>query len=209
MRRPDEVNAMSQPSPFSLRRLGIQMSIVAALGCAISPLVSAADTHSIPRVRDNGDGTIAALLQEAAERSPTFRRLVALIDATDGIVYVEEGTCRHNVRACLPTSIKVAGPHRLLRIVVDLRRARDQVMAAIGHELRHALEVLLCPWIRDNATMYFFYDLGNPTKNESFETSAAVEAGLNIAAELKRAAARAAFMSSRRPESPSTVPVQE
>jgi hypothetical protein len=200
---------MNRPSPLFLRRLGIRMGIVAALGCAIAPLVSAADTHSIPRVRANGDVTIAALLQEAVERSPTFRRLVALIDATDGIVYVEEGICRHSVRACLPTSIKVAGPHRLLRIVVDLRRARDQVMAAIGHELRHALEVLLCPSIRDSAAMYFFYDFGNPTKNESFETPAAFEAGLDIAAELKRAAARPAFMSSRQPESLSTVPVQE
>src|SRR5258708_3374585 len=130
---------MNRPSPLFLRRLGIRMGIVAALGCAIAPLVSAADTHSIPRVRDNGDVTLAA-------------------------------------------------PHRLLRIVVDLRRARDQVMAAIGHELRHALEVLLCPSIRDSAAMYFFYDLGNPTKNESFETRAAVEAGLDIAAELKHAA---------------------
>jgi hypothetical protein len=33
--------------------------------------------------------------------------------------------------------------------------------------------------------MYFFYDRENPTKNDSFETPAAVETGLNIAAELR------------------------
>jgi hypothetical protein len=209
MRRPSEVNAMSRPSPTSLRVWASQMGIVAVLGCAIAPPASAVDRLSIPRVRDTGDATIAAMLREAAERSPTFRRIVALIDATDGIVYIEEGTCGHSVRACLPISMKAAGPHRLLRIVVDLRRARDELMAAIGHELRHALEVLMCPSIRTSAAMYFFYDQGNPTKNDSFETRAAVEAGLDIAAELKHSAARPTFMSSIQPESLSTVPVQE
>jgi hypothetical protein len=184
MRRSEEVNAMSRPSLTSLYHLGIQMGIVAVLGCTTPPSACAADRLSIPRVRDTGYAEIAALLREAAERSPTFRHLVALIDATDGIVYIEEGTCGHSVRACLPLTMKVAGPHRLLRIVVDLRRARDELIAAIGHELRHALEVLSCPAVRTSAAMYFFYDQHNPTGNDSFETRTAVETGTDIAAEL-------------------------
>jgi hypothetical protein len=67
----------------------------------------AIDAPRIPRVRDNGDPVIAALLQEATEHSATFRRLVETIDATDGIVYVERGMCRHSVRACL--ALKLLG----------------------------------------------------------------------------------------------------
>jgi hypothetical protein len=197
MRRPVGVNAMSRVCLTSLHRLGIQMGIVAALGCAIPLPASAVDRVSIPRVRDNGDKAIAALLREAAERSPTFQRLVALIDATDGIVYIEEGACGHGVRACLPLTIKVAGPHRILRIVVNLRRARDELIAAIGHELRHALEVLMCPSIRTNTAMYFFYDRHSATGNDSFETPAALEAGRDVGAELGRAATTACRRSLR------------
>ena len=65
--------------------------------------------------------------------------LMATIDGTDGIVYVDEGKCSHSVRACLVLSVRVAGPHRILRILVDTNRDRDGLMGAIGHELRHAI----------------------------------------------------------------------
>jgi hypothetical protein len=41
----------------------------------------------MPRVRANGDSSLAALLLKASERSSTFRRLVATIEGSDGIVY--------------------------------------------------------------------------------------------------------------------------
>jgi hypothetical protein len=53
-----------------------------------------------PRVRSNHP-YIRAMIADAQVRTATFRRLLATIAATDGIVYVEEGDCRHGVRACL------------------------------------------------------------------------------------------------------------
>jgi hypothetical protein len=138
----------------------------------------------IPRVRDNGDPVIAALVQEATERSATFRRLVDRIDATDGIVYVEQGRCGHHVRACLALTVVVAGPHRILRIVVDTHREHGELLASIGHELQHAVEALSDPHVTDNNRIYFFFDRIGPTSKDRFETNAAIQAGLEVLAEL-------------------------
>src|SRR5256885_15670538 len=49
---------------------------------------------SSPRVRSSTPA-IAALLSQASARSAAFRGLVSTIEGTDGIVYVEPGSCRH------------------------------------------------------------------------------------------------------------------
>jgi hypothetical protein len=74
-----------------------------------------------------------------SRRSTTFQRLVHVIEATDGIVYVERGQCVHGVRACLTFSTTQADKFRVLRILVDPRQPDWDVMALIGHELQHAI----------------------------------------------------------------------
>ena len=108
----------------------------------------------MPRVRANGDSSLAALLLKASERSSTFRRLVATIDGSDGIVYVEQGTCFHGVRACLMLTVQVAGPNRILRIAVDTHRDQGELLAAIGHELQHAVEVLSDTHLTEGYKLY-------------------------------------------------------
>jgi hypothetical protein len=129
---------------------------------------------------------IAALIQRGRDQSVTFRRLVATIDGTDGMVFVEEGKCGHGVKACLAMSVKVAGPHRLLRVVVSTREDERDVIASIGHELWHAIEVLSRPAIRSDAALlrFFHQQQGLPTESGRFETQAAVHAGLDVRAEL-------------------------
>jgi hypothetical protein len=166
--------------------LAILSAVFAVFACAISA-PAATDPSGMPRVRDNGDPAIAALIREATARSATFRRLVETIDATDGIVYVEQGRCRRGVRAYLALTVVVAGPHRVLRIVVDGRRDPDTLMAAIGHELRHAVEVLSDPAITSNPAIYFFYQREGPTGRDRFETPAARRAGSEVLSELSRA----------------------
>src|SRR4029453_1139619 len=116
----------------------------------------------IPRVRSDNP-VIARLIERATERSPTFKDLVCAIDRPDGLVYVEEGACRHSVLACLALSVKIAGPNRLLRILVNTRKSDCDVMASIGHELRHALEVLSDLNVRRNRDMFFFFHREGPT----------------------------------------------
>ena len=87
----------------------------------------------------------------------------------------------------MPLKVTVSGPHRILRIVVDPRKANCDVMASIGHELWHALEVLRETSIRSDAALRFFYMtegqqvLSIPTM---WETAAAQKAGFDVLREL-------------------------
>src|SRR5437899_3553407 len=133
--------------------IGLMMTGLVSAGRPAS--AAGADRTAIPRVRSS-NAAIAALIQQASERSKTFRGLVEAINASDGIVYVEEGTCGHGVRACFVT-VTVAGPNRILRVKVDTRKVDSDLMSSIGHELRHTIEVLGNRTVTSQVAMYFFY----------------------------------------------------
>ena len=93
----------------------VRAALMGAVCVAAVEVVTAQDTAPVPRVRSNSARIVDAIAQ-GVERSATFRGLVDTIDATDGLVFVEEGRCGHTgVRACLLLSVTVAGPNRLLR----------------------------------------------------------------------------------------------
>jgi hypothetical protein len=60
------------------------------------------------------------------------------------------------------------------------------LIATIGHELFHAIEVLREPAIRTAADAYLFYVREAPTAQDHFETDAAIRAGLVIGHELRQ-----------------------
>ena len=156
--------------------------LVCALGAAalVTPaVVVAAQTVVMPRVRSS-HSYIRAMIDEAGRRSDTFRRLVDAIEATDGIVYIEEGVCGHSARACLSLNVTPAAEFRILRILVDPRQPDWEVMASIGHELQHALEVFRETTLKTAEAVYLFYSRENPTGGDSFETSAAIKAGNSV-----------------------------
>jgi hypothetical protein len=149
-----------------------------ALG-ALWPTTTCAD--EMPRVRSSS-ALIRGAIDDAVAWSPTFRRLVTAIGATDGIVYVEPGVCGHGVRACLNFSVTRAAGFRFLRVVVDLRNAstsngRLDLIGTIGHELWHALEVLADRTLDTTEAIFQFYAREAPTIRNSFETTAAVAIG--------------------------------
>jgi len=132
---------------------------------------------------------IRAAIVLGVERSPTFRQRLAEIESTDGLVYVEAGTCGNNsVAACLVPRLVLAGPSRLLRIFVDLRRATGcRLVATIGHELQHAVEVLHDPSVRSDEAMYFLFARIGPVSSGPFETTAAKETTRRVDREVCRA----------------------
>ena len=175
---------------------------IAAIGLIVTlgpaHRVAAAEGTSLPRVRSTSP-RLAAVIDDARERSQTFRNLTETINESDGIVYVQEGPCGHGVRACF-TSVTVAGTNRVLWVRIDITRvdwnADWDLMGAIGHELRHAVEVLSDQTVRDDMSKHFFYALsagrrsgGNP---DAFETDAAILAGLQIRDEARRRASQKA-----------------
>ena len=137
-----------------------------------------------PQVRST-DAVIRALMTDAASHSRTFRRLVQTIEETNGIVYVESGACGHGVRACLVMSVTPAGGYRILRILIDRRQKPRDLMASIGHELRHAIEVLENRSLVDTAGFYLFYAQGSVENGRPFETRAAIEAGFAVRNEIE------------------------
>ena len=150
------------------------MVSAAVILCGV--ITTSADDGTGRRVRSS-HAYIRAMIDEAVERSATFRKLVQSIEATDGIVYVEQGICGHNVRACLALHVTPAGAFRILRVVVDARQPDWEVMSSIGHELRHAIEVLENVTIKTSEAIYLFYAREGAMVKDSFETEAAVRAG--------------------------------
>lgn len=138
-----------------------------------------------PRVRSS-NLRIASLLTEASSRSSAFRGLVHTIEQTDGIVYVEPGHCLHGVRACLSLSVAGAGEYRILRVLIDLAGDALALMASIAHELRHAIEILTEPAVRSTKAAYWYYAREAATTLDTFETQAAIAAGLAVERELAR-----------------------
>ena len=168
-----------------------------AIGLLAIPSSAPAQTQAdepagteIGHVRSHHPG-LRAMITAASDQSPTFRRMVETINASDGIVYIDAGTCRGGVRACLVT-VTSGGGHRFLFVRVDTKKADHALMASIGHELQHAVEVLGTTEVRNYASMYFFYTVNNDRvggslpASSAFETAAAIKAGRTVADEIRR-----------------------
>lgn len=132
--------------------------------------------------------TIAGIILHASELSGTFGHMVDIINASNAIVYVEEGRCGGNVRACL-VSVTPAGPHRrILHVRVDVRKPDADLVGSIGHELYHATEVLDYPAVTTDLAMHSLYRrIGFPIPGGAFETNGAIEAGAAVRDEMRAA----------------------
>jgi hypothetical protein len=164
------------------------LRVWAALLLVLASLPARAGTGNIAGVRST-NAAIREMLDDGAWESPTFRGLVRAIVANNGIVYVEDGVCLHGVHACLLMNVTPAAGYRILQIVIDRQgvmahRRRLDVIATIGHELCHAMEVLADRSITSAAAIFQFYAGRVATANPTFETRAAIATGLKVRSEL-------------------------
>ena len=172
-----------QPEQFKWR-------FVAAVCCVVAVpaggIAGSSGDDSPSRVRSE-DSRLAGLIDRGIRHSATFRLLIESIETTDGVVYVEPGGCPRGVRACLRMSVQMSGPNRLLRISIDMRHDKSdlEVIASIGHELRHAIEGLSERAVTNSDRLYNFFRRYAPTDGASFETTAAVKIGDVIRNELR------------------------
>jgi hypothetical protein len=168
----EEVNAVAQTTRV-IQMVGVCLTV------AVSG-IAAQETQQTSRVRAE-DPVIATAITQGIQRSTTFRLLVEAIDGTDGLVYVLEGKCGLGVRACLHMSVDLSGPNRLLRVFVNPERAPGcELVASIGHELQHVLEVLSNRRIRSTAELTSFFHRIRPNNPGRFETEKAIETGLAV-----------------------------
>lgn len=158
---------------------------------AVCPLAQAAaeqpaNPHAIQRLR-SGVPAITALIARGTDRSPTFRRLVETIHASDGIVYVEEGPCGLGAHGCLK-GIAGSGQNRILFVWISHLSTRHDhdLIATIGHELRHTIEILSNPSVTTTLALQAFYEREGFKRPgwRTFETIAAMETEDTVRAEL-------------------------
>jgi hypothetical protein len=164
------------------RYLLVSALMVTGLSGAVRISEAAGETGT-SHVRSS-NAAISALIVQATDQSATFRRMVETINASDSVVYVENGTCGRGMRACF-VNVTIAGARRFLWVKIALGRTDDNLMASIGHELRHTIEVLDAPKVTSAATMFMFYTREGSRTAGAFETVAAVKAGDAVHAEVK------------------------
>ncbi|HEX5217279.1 MAG TPA: hypothetical protein VFV98_17585 [Vicinamibacterales bacterium] len=140
----------------------------------------------VPRLRPTSD-VARDLVVEAMSRSPTIKRLVRDLEASDLFVYVE---LKYDIaEAPAETAFLVANnAGRFLRVAVDARFEPRRRIELLGHELRHALEIAQAPAVRDALGMrQLFNDIGwTLHRSLAFETGAAVDAERQVSRELAR-----------------------
>lgn len=144
---------------------------------------------AVPRVR-SANPAIATLIGTGMTNSQTFRSIVERINASDGIVYIDEGDCGNAVRGCLK-AVATSATNRIVLVRIRLVKPDRDVVATIGHELQHALEILNDPAVTDSAAMFRFYTREARRRlGGGFETAAAVKAERAVHAEMRSSIGR-------------------
>ena len=161
------------------------LSLVLLLTLAVAPVPAGAALESPSRhVR----GTIAyvdRLLKNGFYRSPTFAQLVARIEGSDVIVYVE-------LVPSLPAPLEgrlflmaQAHGHRYVRIQIAKRDTFEDTIALLGHELQHAAEVAEATEVVNQTRFEALYArIGIVSGEHRYETEVALKVGRQVRKEL-------------------------
>jgi hypothetical protein len=139
------------------------------------------------RVRTR-DARIASALFEGVRRSPTFADLVATLDRSNVITYVELSHTLPSQTEGRLMLLSRGGSPRYVRIQVRATLSPDHMIALLGHELQHAVEIAGAPGVHDDASMRTFYQrIGvGRTDVHGFDTDAARLAGETVRRELRK-----------------------
>jgi hypothetical protein len=122
--------------------------------------VNTTKNASAPRIRYRSD-RVEEVMMFAAQRSAGFRDLIALIEASRDLVYIEEERC-HASYACL--HLIPASRSRYLSIHIDPRQNTLLVVRQLAHELQHAVEIINAPSVVDASALAQFYkQIGFPS----------------------------------------------
>ena len=128
------------------------------------------------------------LLARGVARSQTFSRLMAALDGSDVIVYVEvTRTLPSAVAGRLLFATTVPQGPRYLRVQITSDGTTSVRIAALGHELQHAVEVSTAPEVRcENSLAKFYERIGTEGAiPRSYDTLAAQVAGRQVLIEVQ------------------------
>lgn len=151
------------------------------------------------------DALSTLLLEEGRDRSPTFAALASVLDGATVLVEVEVASSASGPSGRL-TFQGLEGGLRRLRVRVDpgttsyghaLSR-QIELIAILGHELQHAVEVAGSPAVVDAAGFARLYrTIGTSLGDNAFDTAAARSAGEAVLHELRNGGAPSALLLQR------------
>lgn len=124
----------------------------AAADLATYALLDAPERH----VRTT-DRYVQRLLTTGVKRSPTLVSLITHLNASDVIVYVEAVQTLPTTLAGRLLLLPLTNQQRYLRIQITMSGTQDELIALIGHELRHAVEVADAPDVRNESGLVRLY----------------------------------------------------
>jgi len=172
-----------RPIVTTLRRL----AALALCAAVVTPAALSAKPHD-DRLRTL-DQRIEDLLREGVARSETFRSLVQRLTGGNVVVYLRYEPLPAGVHGRLSFLTANSGTrYVLIAITPDLDALRSIVI--LGHELRHAVEVLDQPQIVDERSFAIAYERATYRRRQladgrmAFDTLAAVHAGVEVSKEL-------------------------
>jgi hypothetical protein len=132
-------------------------------------LISEAVAHHVRST----DPRVQQWLRIGAAESPTFRSLLNTLADSDLIVHVQ--SVDRLMTAGQTYFVTATATVRYVRIEVVFRGSVKELVALIGHELQHAVEIAQEPRIRDRQALSLFYKgmPGNSMSTTEYDSVAA------------------------------------
>ena len=166
------------------------MIATAISGCS-GPLVRALQLPtSVSHIRTL-QARVTAVLEDGVRGSATFRNLVGAIESSDIIVYIELAPYQSTQAKGGLRFISATAKHRFLLISLSFGPnyvpSQYMLIGLLGHELQHVLEVAQSPEVRTEDAFHELYErIGFFSRQNAYDTDAALEVGARIWAELRQ-----------------------
>lgn len=176
-----------------VRVFALSLATVAALIAGVQPCRAEEPNSSWLRV---SDPLLAHAIARGSRESATFKALLDRLERSDIIVYMMR-TPAAGLQPHGRTQFVVhAGSHRFVRVTIRTDQVTRNIVALVGHELRHVAEVADEPGVVDADSYLDLYRRIGYSSCERlcpcFDTQAAVDAGYAVLSELGRNRARVA-----------------
>jgi hypothetical protein len=129
---------------------------------------------------------VRGLIADTAARSGTVRELLARLECTDVIVYVEM-TGSTEIPVARTKLVASAPGVRFLRIGINATLSFNDLAPTLAHELQHAVEIAEDPDVTDDEAVRRLYRrIGRARGFDRYETEAARDVEWIVRGELRR-----------------------